>query len=468
MKTKEQDIKDIWKIVLAQLEIKLSENPVVFKTYIKETKLQSIDGKISIVGVSNSYVLETIKNKYNDLIEKTLAFVSGVDGLKIKFVLDQNEEIKISDQLENSPLLSLEKGIPSSINDVIRNSGLNTKYRMNSYIVGNSNSFAYSAVMAVIEKPGEVYNPLFIHGKSGLGKTHLIQGAAIAILERDPKKKVYYSTSENFLNDFVAGIKRKENEKMRQKYRNLDVLIIDDLQLIAKWVQTKDEFFNTFNDLYNAGKQIILIADRNPREIQNIESRLRSRMEGGMVAEILPPDFETRLAILQRKLDTSGFNLKPNVLEFIAREVNDNVRELEGALNKIGLFNNTKPNGDLTLEEIATILNKDARSKREQVKIPRVLKEVSKNFGVSVKDLKGPRRTSDLALARQVAMYILRVEFKYKLEEVAKHLNRQDHTTVIHAIDKVESKMRIQSDFNHQIASLIRTINDSSVILEDF
>lgn len=233
------------------------------------------------------------------------------------------------------------------------------------------------------------------------------------------------------------------------------------MQLISKWIATQEEFFNTFNELYNIGKQIILIADRKPEEIQNIESRLRTRMQGGMVVDISIPDYETRLAILQRKAEASGFSLKPQILEFIARSVNDNIRELEGSLQKVALYNQMKPGGDLTLEEIAHTLGKDSQTKREKIKVPKVLKEVSKSFGVTLKDMKGPRRTKELALARQVAMYILREEFNYKLEEVARFLNRQDHTTVLHALDKIKSKMMIQDGFNRQVVQIITAIQES-------
>jgi len=255
---------------------------------------------------------------------------------------------------------------------------------------------------------------------------------------------------------------------MRQKYRQIDILIIDDMQLISKWVNTQTEFFNTFNELHNAGKQVILIADRRPEDIQNLESRLRSRMQGGMVVEIAQPDYETRLAILQRKADSSGYDLKQQILEFIAKAVNDNVRELEGALQKVALFNQMKPDGDLTLEEVAHTIGRDAKTRREQVKVPKVLKEVSRSFGVTVKDLKGPRRTKELALARQVAMFILREEFNYKLEEIAKFLNRQDHTTVLHAIDKIKSKMMIQEGFNSQVSHIITAIQEAAAVSDDF
>lgn len=460
--------KDLWKVALAQIEIKL-DAPAQFKTFFQDTTLIRIEGKNAVIGVPNPYTFDWLKSRYERLIKDTLTYVYG-DTLNPVFEIYQKDnQIEImGTQNESSPLLSTENGIMGTVIDAIAKSGLNPKYSISNYIVGNSNRIAHAASLAVIDRPGEIYNPLFVYGKTGVGKTHLAQAIGRSVLERDPRRKILYVSSEAFMNDMVKGIKTGQSEKQRQKYRLLDVLIIDDMQLISTWVHTQTEFFNTFNELYNLGKQIILIADRRPEDIKSIESRLRSRMQGGMVVEIAQPDFETRLAILQRKADASGYMLKPAILEFIARTVNDNVRELEGALQKVALFNQMKPDGDLTLEEVAHTIGKDAKSKREQIKVPKVLKEVAKSFGVTVKDMKGPRRTKELALARQVAMYILREEFNYKLEEIAKYLNRQDHTTVIHAIDKVQSKMMIQEAFNRQVSQLITTINDSAAMTEDF
>jgi chromosomal replication initiator protein len=462
------DPKDLWKVALAQIEIKL-DAPAQFKTFFQDTKLMKVEGKSAFIGVPNPYTSEWLKSRHERLIRETLTYVYG-DTLNPVFEIYQKETSdmpRIIDEI-NSPLLSAENGVMSSVLDAISKSGLNPKYSMSNYVIGNANRIAHAASLAIIDKPGEVYNPLFVYGKTGVGKTHLAQAIGRSIMERNIKKKILYTSSEGFLNDLVTGIRNKNTDKQRQKYRQLDVLIIDDMQLISNWVATQSEFFNTFNELYNAGKQVILIADRRPEDIQKIESRLRSRMQGGMVVEIAQPDYETRLAILERKADSSGFNLKHSILEFVARTVTDNIRELEGALQKVALFNQMKPDGDLTLEEVAHTIGKDAKTKREQVKVPKILKEVSKSFGVTVKELKGPRRTKDLALARQVAMYILREEFHYKLEEVAKQLNREDHTTVLHAIDKIKSKMMIQEGFNRQVSQLITTINDSAAANEDF
>lgn len=461
MKIKDPD--QVWKTTLAQIEIKL-DSPATFNTFFQGTKLLKIDGNNAFIGVQNPYSLEWLKSKHERLIKETVSYVYG-DQLNPIFEVyhkePTEEESKPKDP-ESQPLLSLENGMMSIVAETINKSGLNPKYSISNYVVGNSNRLAHAAALAVIENPGVMYNPLFMHGRTGVGKTHLAQSIGRSMIERNPKYKIKYISSEGFLNEMVKGIKGGGMEAFRQKYRQVDLLIIDDVQLISKWVATQDEFFNTFNEIHNAGKQVIFIADRRPEDIQSLESRLKSRMLGGMVVDISNPDYETRLAILQRKADAMGYTLKPQIIEFIARAVTDNIRELEGALQKVALYNQMKPNGDLTLEEVAHTIGKDAQTKREKVKVPKVLKEVAKSFGVTVKELKGPRRTKELALARQVAMYILREEFNYKLEEVAKFLNREDHTTVLHAIDKVKSKMMLQDGFNRQVAQIITSINESA------
>jgi chromosomal replication initiator protein len=466
MKIKEP--KQLWKTTLAQIEIKL-DAPAQFKTFFQETELIKIDGKKAFIGVPNPYTAEWLQARHQGLIKDTISYVYG-DPLTPEFQVyhkeSQDQPVEKKDP-ESSPLLSVQDGIMGSVIELISKSGLNPKYSMSNYILGSANRIAHAASMAVIQNPGEIYNPLFIYGKTGVGKTHLAQAIGRAIIERNTRRKVMYTTSEGFLNDMVKAIKMGNQEKFRATYRPLDVLIIDDMQLISKWVHTQTEFFNTFNELYNAGRQIIMIADRKPEDIEDIEERIRSRMQGGMVADIGKPDYEMRLAILQRKAQISGINLSTKILEFIARTITDNIRELEGSLQKIALFNEMKPSGDLTMEEVAHTLGKDAKSKREQIKVPTVLKEVAKSFDVTVKSIKGPRRTKEVALARQVAMYILREEFNYKLEDVAKFLNRKDHTTVLHAVDKVKSKMMLQDGFNAQIVEIITAIQETASPSED-
>lgn len=455
----------LWRTALAQIEIKL-DSPATFKTFFSGTTLLNLDGKRALIGVPNPYTADWLKTKYQELIRETLTYVYG-ESLAPEFQVTKTNESEEEVVTTEDNLFSMENGIMSSVMKAIEDSGLNIKYSMNNFVTGNPNRIAHAAAMAVVERPGEVYNPLFIYGKTGVGKTHLAQAIARSVLERNLTKKVLYVTSENFLNEMIRGIKTMQMEKFKKKYRNLDILIIDDMQQISNWVQTQEEFFNTFNGLYNAGKQIILIADKKPEDIRNVEARIKSRMQGGMVVELSKPDYEMRLIIVQKKAEQLGIEMNEKILEYIARVITDNVRELEGALQKVSLFNQMKPDGDLTLEEVAHTLGVDAKSKREQVKLPKILREVSKSFDVTVKEIKGPGRQRDVALSRQVAMYILREEYNYKLEDVAKMLNRQDHTTVIHAIDKIKSKMMIQDEFNYQVSKIISAINDGVVITED-
>src|SRR5690606_39117793 len=272
-----------------QIEIKL-DAPAQFKTFFQDTTLIRIEGKNAVIGVPNPYTFDWLKSRYERLIKDTLTYVYG-DTLNPVFEIYQKDnQIEImGTQNESSPLLSTENGIMGTVIDAIAKSGLNPKYSISNYIVGNSNRIAHAASLAVIDRPGEIYNPLFVYGKTGVGKTHLAQAIGRSVLERDPRRKILYVSSEAFMNDMVKGIKTGQSEKQRQKYRLLDVLIIDDMQLISTWVHTQTEFFNTFNELYNLGKQIILIADRRPEDIKSIESRLRSRMQGGMVVEIAQP-----------------------------------------------------------------------------------------------------------------------------------------------------------------------------------
>ena len=464
MGMKIKDTKELWKTTLAQLEIKL-DAPAQYKTFFLGTELIQIEGKKAIIGVPNSYTADWLKMRHEQLIQDTLSYVFG-DPLQPIFRVAVSVKKDSKNNLE-APLLTTENGIMGSVIKAIEESGLITKYSLSNFVVGDANRIAHAASIAVIENPGQVYNPLFIHGKTGVGKTHLAQAIGIGMLERNITKKIIYTPSENFLNDMVRGIKTGQMKRFRKKYREMDLLIIDDIQLISKWVKTQDEFFNTFNELYNAGKQIVIIADRKPEDIKNLENRLKSRLQGGIVADMGQPDFEMRLAIVEKKASTLGIDLNQKILEFIARSITDNVRELEGALQKVSLFNQMKPTGDLTLEEVAHMLGQDAKTRREQIKVPKVLREVAKSFDVKVKDVKGPRRTKDIALARQVAMYILREEFNYKLEQIASFLNRKDHTTVIHALDKVKSRMLLHDEFNFQVSKIITTINDSAIVTED-
>ncbi len=474
-----KDPEQLWKTALAQIEIKL-DSPAQYKTFFQGTKLVTVDEDKATIAVANAYMSDWLQQKYSDLIQSTVSHVYGSE-IKVEFRVDSNFEAGQLPQLTRHELLStrshptqqfaaggydeglfgMQGGVHASVADAISRAGLNDKYTIKNYIVGPSNQIAHAAAQAVIQNPGLTYNPLFLHGKTGVGKTHLAQGVARSILEQSPNKRVKYVASEGFLNDMVKSLRTNKQFEFRNRYRGVDVLIIDDIQLISKWVSTQDEFFNTFNVLYNNNAQVILVSDRRPEAIKDLQDRLRSRFKGGIVVEIQQPDLETRMAILDHKNRIYGYDIDRHTLEVIARGVEDNIRELEGALQKVALFNQIKPEGELSTDEIKRIIGSDGQSKREKVKVSTVIRFVSKSFGVSIKDIKGKRRTKEVALARQVAMYILREELDYNLEEVAKFVNRNDHTTVIHAVDKIKSLIMTDDGFKDQVVSVIKDMNEA-------
>ncbi len=451
------NLSDIWKVTLAQIEIKI-DSPAHFKTWFLNTSLLELNDNKAQIGVNNSYTADWLKRHHYQTIQKTLSYIVSRE-LDIDFKIDDELANKrnITQDSTVAPLLNytpLEQNI-----HILKKASLNENYNFDNFVVGSSNKLAHAAAKSVSQKPGFSYNPLFIYGDTGLGKTHLAQAIAREILEKDPTSKILYVSSERFLNDMVQAIRSNKSVQFREKYRTLDLLIIDDIQFIYKWKETQTEFFHTFNVLHDANKQIILVSDRPPEEIKNLESRLRSRFQGGMIVDIARPDYETRLAILEIKQEQVNASLPKYMLDFLAANYSDNVRELEGALQKIILYNNMREE-NLSVEEIKHILGKDDQNKRKKVKAPQIIKQVAQELNVSAKDIKGPRRTADVAFARQLCMYLLREDFGFKLEDVATLLNRKDHTTVIHAVDKIKSRLLIDEGFKDQVFLIRERINE--------
>lgn len=337
-------------------------------------------------------------------------------------------------------------------------SGLNSKYSFKNFIVGTNNRLAHAAALAIADNPGNTYNPFFVHGPTGVGKTHLMQAIGLAILDKHPNKKVLYTSSEEFLNEMVAAIRSNNGANFRNKYRRLDLLIIDDIQFISKWVETQNELFHTFNTLYQDNRQIIFASDRPPEQIKNLEDRLLSRFRGGMVADISAPDFEHRLAIIRQKAQNMNLELSDVIENYLAGAYVSNIREIEGALSQIALIKSVSGGRELSVKEVEKVIGMDPESKRKNIKVKEVIKTVANYFGVEAKEILGPKRTALVVFPRQVSMYILREEFQYPLEQVAQFHKRKDHTTVIHAVDKIKSRMIKEPEFRSQIRTICHDI----------
>jgi chromosomal replication initiator protein len=338
---------------------------------------------------------------------------------------------------------------------------LNPKYTFSSFVIGNSNRFAHAASLAVAESPAKAYNPLFIYGGVGLGKTHLMHAIGHYILASNPNAKVVYVSSEKFTNELINAIKDDKNEEFRNKYRNVDILLIDDIQFIAGKERTQEEFFHTFNELHDANKQIILSSDRPPKEIPTLEDRLRSRFEWGLIADIQVPDFETRMAILKKKADVENLNVANEVMGYIATKIKSNIRELEGALIRIIAYSSLT-NREVTVD-LATEALKDIISKKQgkHVTIDSIQDVVSSYFNLRVEDLKSQRRTRNVSYPRQIAMYLSRKLTDMSLPKIGEEFGGRDHTTVIHAYEKISGNLKTDDSLQHTINDITKKVTQN-------
>ncbi len=408
----------------------------------KQSLYKALFSKLESLKVENDSLKLMVRDKIvkNLLIKHHLNLLEEVAektfGRKLKVELLSADEVEKPKQLE----LNLFKEGKKTKERV--QSNLNPKYTFENFVVGASNQFAHAAALAVAENPGKAYNPLFIYGGVGLGKTHLMQAIGNYILKRDPSKRVIYITTESFMNQLIEALKSDNIQDFKEKYRNVDVLLIDDIQFIGGKERTQIEFFHTFNALYDAGKQVVLTSDRPPRDIPTLTERLRSRFEWGLIADIQPPDFETRVAILKRKAEEEGIEVSDKVLKLIATIIRSNIRQLEGALIKLKAKSNLegKPiNEKLVRELFSGEENGEKREKKIREISLKIIKEaVSSEFGIEVELLNSPVRKKKVALARQVAMYLAKKVGNYPYTQIASAFNRDDHTTVIHAVRKIE------------------------------
>ena len=401
---------------------------ISYETWIKNLEIQNADNGNIVLVASSSFQKEAIYSRYHDLLTNTFNFITNKDC---------NVSIISKDEMESEDPVSSDFG--SNLGN--SNPTLNPKYTFDTFVVGNNNRFAHAAALAVAEAPATSYNPLFLYGGVGLGKTHLMHAIGNAILRKNKNANILYVTSEKFTNQLINSIKDNTNEQFRNKHRNIDVLLIDDIQFIAGKERVQEEFFHTFNALHESGKQIILSSDRPPKEIQLLEDRLKSRFEWGLIADIQSPDYETRLAILRKKAQLDNINIDGEILSNIATKIDTNIRELEGTLNKL-IAKASLTNSPITAEMAEKAIN-DIIAQQEKVFSAEFVQEtVAKYFNIDAKDLRGSKRNNEVAFPRQIAMYLCRKVAQMSLPQIGKDFGKRDHTTVMHACTKIEQEIK--------------------------
>ncbi|MCX7694519.1 MAG: chromosomal replication initiator protein DnaA [Caloramator sp.] len=455
------DIQSLWEKTLNIVKTELTE--VGFNTWIKSLKPIKITQDAFYLLAPTEFSKNILDARYKDLIGNAFKLVAS-KKYEIKFVLETDDIFK---ELDGTSSKTTEansnepnaESKPKQTNDDLTTSTLNPKYTFDTFVVGNSNRFAHAASLAVAEAPAKAYNPLFIYGGVGLGKTHLMHAIGHYILNNNPKARVVYVSSEKFTNELINSIKDDKNVEFRNKYRNVDVLLIDDIQFIAGKERTQEEFFHTFNALYEANKQIIISSDRPPKEIPTLEDRLRSRFEWGLIADIQPPDFETRIAILKKKADMENLQVPNEVMVYIANKIQSNIRELEGALIRIVAFASLS-NKEISVE-LATDVLKDIISNKnnKQITVELIQDVVASYYNLRIDDFKSKRRTKNVAYPRQIAMYLARKLTDLSLPKIGEEFGGRDHTTVIHAYEKISEDLEKDDALKETIDELIKKIH---------
>jgi len=482
---------ELWQATLGELEISLSK--ANFTTWFKNTSVASYNNDRVIISVPNIFTKEYLSKKYHQPILKALKNVTQNNNIKeIEYKIDNSIQYKsitpIKDEViekkeEEIKSITKPQTIPpeinknkelSNISGIITNkptnnqtqttNKLNNKYTFNTFIVGKNNELAHAAALAVVKTPGTTYNPLFIYGGVGLGKTHLMHAIGNKLLLENEDAKICYISCENFTNDYMNAIRNaSENpnslEEFNKKYRSLDVLLIDDIQFLSGKERTEEAFFNIFNELQQNNKQIIISSDRPPKAIPGIEQRLISRFEWGMIADIQTPDFETKIAIIKEKLKEKDFSLKEEIIEYLALTIQNNIRELEGVLNKIIALSQLQ-NRVIDLDEIKRITSQITINTQKNSLTPKnIIKTVSEYFDIPIEDVVGPCRKKNLTEPRQIIMYLMRSELKLSYPVIGQALGGRDHTTVIHACDKIEKNLKIEDKLRQDVNTLKQKIH---------
>ena len=429
-----------WEEILQTVKSEYEVNDVPFNTWLKPLEVYEVDGSLITVAVPSEQAaigVNYISKRYKIPLQVTICVLTGMEECEVRFVLkkdllEKEEEKKPSYDKQNHDTRYEE-------------AHLNPKYTFDTFVVGSNNKFAQAAALAVAESPGDTYNPLFIYGGAGLGKTHLMHSIAHFILEHDKNSRVLYVTSEEFTNELIEAIRNGNNTamtKFREKYRNIDVLLIDDIQFIIGKESTQEEFFHTFNALHSAKKQIIISSDKPPKDMEILDHRIRSRFEWGLLADISSPDYETRVAILRKKEEMDGYNLDDSIIEYIAKNIKSNIRELEGSLNKIIAYANLEKR-EVMMELAETVLKDIISQNDKKIITPEyIINTVAEHYDITPEDIIGTKRNSKVVYPRQIAMYLCRELANIPLKSIGQCMGNRDHTTIMHGCDKIEQELQ--------------------------
>jgi chromosomal replication initiator protein len=438
---------ELWSAALAALEPKYSKP--VFEMWLKPIRPIAMSDVEIVLSVQSPFARDWVENRLKADISDVLTELLGAT-LDLRFVVAEDGGAADDESLPASQSLR-----PAAFSDEIRHGNLNPRYSFEEFVVGNSNRFAHAASQAVAEAPARAYNPLFLYGGVGLGKTHLMHAIGHRVLAQTPSANIVYVSSEKFTNEFIIAIKNNQTLEFRNKYRHVDVLLIDDIQFLEGKEQTLEEFFHTFNSLHEASRQLVISSDRPPKEIQTLESRLRSRFEWGLLTDIQPPDLETREAILRKKAESEKIPVPDDVTSFIAKNIPSNIRELEGALIRVVAFASLTKS-PITAELAAEVLkNVVATAPARRITIALIKERVAKAHGLTVKEMDYQRRDQRLAAPRQIAMYLATVLTDCSLPQIARDFQKKDHTTVMYARDKVKDQMQTDEVYRNKVRGLM-------------
>jgi len=437
----------VWQAALGELQLQLTKS--TYDTWLRDTSLLSHEDGLFVIGVETAYAKDWLENRLLSTVKRTLTGITG-KAVEVKFTVWNSDSPENESTPSPAEMLTITPKAEPYYSDNLSSLRLNAKYVFETFVVGPSNRLAHAAALASSENPGRAYNPLFLYGGVGLGKTHLLQAIGNKCVAS--KMNVLYVSAEQFTNDLINSIRSHTTESFREKYRTIDVLLIDDIQFIAGKESTQEEFFHTFNALHGQAKQVVISSDRSPKALVTLEERLRSRFEWGLTADIQPPDFETRTAILRAKAEGMNRDIPHEIIDLIARRVQSNIRELEGALNKVCAY--TEMLGQpLTLETASTAIA-DLLPRRHSLSAAQILTAVATFYNVNLDDIIGRDRSKDISTQRQMAMYLVREETDASLPEIGTLLGGRDHTTVMHGCEKISNLIETDESTRRQFLSI--------------